>query len=299
VLRGLADLVRNPGRIARRHSRLLGPYKTFANLVLIQKRERLRRLTSTLSADASALRVDDRVGFAVVPPGTVPSAAPVIARCRQLMSSGARRPMRKSHLESLVGVEQLEQYPEFLDFCLDPLFLDGAARYLGDLPVIASVNFWHSKHEDVAFHTSQLYHRDLDDSRQFKVFLFVSDVDEESGPLTVLPADVSERVCRKLGYRPTSGNFRITDDQIRPLLGDGEEHVLTGPSGTIVLADTTRLLHFGSRVASHDRYVVVVQYLTPTNFMRNPFFPVEPWPYAHLAKTGMSPLQRAVLGEGV
>jgi hypothetical protein len=213
------------------------------------------------------------------------------------MRHGARHAMRKTHLESLAGLDDIERYPEFLDFCLDPLFLAAGARYLGDLPVLATVDFWHSKATTGEFHTSQLYHRDLDDARQFKVFLFVSDVDAESGPLTVLPADVSARVGRQLRYRPTSGNFRITDDQIRPLLVAGEERILTGPSGTIVLVDTSRLLHFGSRVSSRDRYVVVAQFLTPTNFMRNPFYSREPWPYAHLAPARVTPLQRAVLGE--
>jgi hypothetical protein len=299
VRRGLAELVRNPGRLARRHSRLLRSYKTFTNLVLLRKRLRLRRLVSTVSVASPAIYLEDNLGFKVLPPEMVASAAPLIARCRDLMCSGARRPMRKTHLESLAGPDEIARYPEFLDFCLDPIFLSAGARYLGDLPVLASVDFWHSRHDTGPFHTSQLYHRDLDDWRQFKVFLFVSDVDTESGPLTVLPAHVTERVCRELGYRATSGNFRITDDQIRSRLANGEEQTLTGPSGTIVLADTSRLLHFGSRVSGRDRYVVVAQYLTPTNFMRNPFFRVEPWPYAHLAHARVTPLQRAVLGEGV
>ena len=299
IRRAVAELIRNPGRVARRHSRFLPAYKTFTNLVLIRRRRRLRRLAASVAAAPAALHLRDSVGFRVIPPGAVASAAPLLARCRDLIDHGARRAMRKTHLESLAGLDHIEQFPEFLDFCLDPLFLAAGAEYLRDLPVLASVDVWHSKPAAGAFHTSQLYHRDLDDSRQFKIFLFVSDVDVESGPLTVLPAEVTERACRALRYQPTSGDFRITDDRIRPLLAPGDEHVLTGPSGTIVLADTSRLLHFGSRVASRDRYVAVVQYLTPTNFMHNPFYSFDPWPYAHLAQPRHTRLQRAVLGAAV
>ena len=66
-----------------------------------------------------------------------------------------------------------------------------------------------------------------------------------------------------------------------------------GPSGTIVFVDTSRLLHFGSRVSSRDRYVVMVQYLALTNFMHNPFYSFEAWPYAHLAQPHFTPAQRA------
>ena len=207
--------------------------------------------------------------------------------------------MRKTHLESLVGPDEIGRIPEFLDFALDPLLLSAAAAYLGELPMLAAVDFWHSRTAAGDWQTSQLYHRDLDDERQLKAFLFVSDVDEGAGPLTIVPADASERIGRTLGYRPASGNFRITDDEIRPLLAAGEERALTGPRGTMVLVDTSRVLHFGSRVITRDRYVVVVQYLTPTNYMRNPFFGAEPWPYAHLSPDRAAPLDRAVLGRPV
>jgi hypothetical protein len=121
-------------------------------------------------------------------------------------------------------------------------------------------------------------------------------VDEGSGPLTVVSADASARVSRALQYRPTSGRVRITDEQIRPLLANGEERALTGPRGTIVLVDTSRVLHYGSRVMTRDRYVVVLQYLTPTNYMRSPFAGAEPWPYAHFSSGRASSLERAVLG---
>ena len=76
-------------------------------------------------------------------------------------------------------------------------------------------------------------------------------------------------------------------------------HHQTGPAGTVVFIDTSRVLHFGSRVATRDRYVVMVQYLALTNFMYNPFYSFKAWPYAHLARPGMSAAQRAVLGEAV
>jgi hypothetical protein len=295
----LGELVVNPGRVARRYHGALGLYKAFSNTVTSSRRQRLRRLTTMLPSPTNELRVTEDEGFKVLAPGRFASADPLIARCRGVVGQAGQRPSKKAQLDSLVGVDQVQHFPEFLDFCLDPTLLGIAADYLHELPILASVEFWHSRATADQFQNSQLYHSDLDDIRQFKIFLFVSDVDEAAGPLTVVPAGRSEQLRRALRYRPRSGHVRIEDEQIRPLLEPGDEHSLTGPAGTVVFIDTSRVLHFGSRVATRDRYVVMVQYLALTNFMYNPFYSFKAWPYAHLARPGMSAAQRAVLGEAV
>jgi hypothetical protein len=290
------ELIVNPGRVARRHPRMQTVYKQASDLFTARRRQRLRRLAATLPAPAAALRVADEAGFRVLSPGVLDSAVPLVARCQRLIGQMPERSAKKAQLHSLIGPAEVGQYPEFLDFCLDLRVLGTAAAYLGELPMLASVEFWHSTPTGQELANSQLYHVDLDDVRQFKVFLFVADVDEESGPLTVLRADVSQRLGRQLGYRPRSGHVRILDADIHPLLAPSDAQVLTGPSGTVVFVDTSRVLHFGSRVARRDRYVVMIQFLTSTNFMRNPFHTFEPWPYAHLARPSFGAVQRAVLG---
>ena len=295
----LGELVVNPGRVARRYHSALGLYKAFSNTVTSSRRQRLRRLAKMLPSPTAELRVHEDDGFKVIAPGPFASAEPLLARCRGLVGQAGQRPSKKAQLDSLVGVDHIQQFPEFLDFCLDPTLLGVAADYLHELPILASVEFWHSRATAEQYQNSQLYHSDLDDVRQFKIFLFVSDVDEQSGPLTVVAAGRSEEIGRALRYRPRSGHVRIEDERIRPLLSPGDERVLTGPPGTVVFIDTSRVLHFGSRVATRDRYVVMVQYLALTNFMYNPFYSFKAWPYAHLARPGMSAAQRAVLGEAV
>jgi hypothetical protein len=295
----LGELVVNPGRVARRYHGAIGLYKAFSDTVTSPRRHRLRRLATTLPTPAAELRVTEDDGFKVIAPGRFSSADPLIARCRSLVGQAGQRPSKKAQLDSLVGVDHVHRFPEFLDFCLDPTLLGVAADYLHELPILASVEFWHSRATAEQFQNSQLYHSDLDDVRQFKIFLFVSDVDDASGPLTVVSAGRSDELRRVLRYRPRSGHVRIEDERIRPLLAPGDERALTGPAGTVVFIDTSRVLHFGSRVATRDRYVVMVQYLALTNFMYNPFYSFKAWPYAHLATPRMSAAQRAVLGEAV
>jgi len=299
AVRLLKELVVNPGRAARRRPAAQKAYKRITDAMTAGRRRRLRELTASLPAPAGDVAVAPDVGLRVVPPGTFASAAPLVARCRALLDSREARVAKKAQLISLLTPQEIGQIPEFMDFCLDPAILAVASAYLGELPILGAVEFWYSRPIDAALSNSQLYHVDLDDVRQLKVFLFVSDVDLESGPLTVLPAHVSARVSKALGYQPASGRVRVDDARIRPLLSPNDEVVLTGTSGTIVFVDTSRALHFGSRVSSRERYVVMVQYLGLTNYMRNPFYAFEPWPFAHVAQPHHSPLQRAVLGQNV
>ena len=297
--RVLRELVVNPGRAARRRPATQKAYKAFSNAVTARRRRLLWDLTGSLPRPGGDRAVPRDTGLRVIAPGTFPSAAALVARCQTLLGHAERRATRKAQLISLLTPGEIGQIPEFVKFCLDPDIVGIASAYLNELPIVGAVELWYSRPIGGDYVNSQLYHVDLDDVQQLKVFLFVSDVDLESGPLTVLPAHVSARVSAALGYRPASGRVRIGDTQIRPLLSPGEEVVLTGPKGTLAFVDTSRTLHFGSRVSSRERYVVMVQYLGLTNYVRNPFYAFEPWPFAHVAEPRHSRLQRAVLGEGV
>lgn len=295
-MRLLKEIVVNPGRVARRWPAAQKAYKTVSNIVMRRRRQRLRMLGAGLPVPRSDLAVSRQTGLRVVPPGTLPSAAQLTAQCQALLQRRTIRVSRKVQLRSLLTPHEVAAIPEFMEFLLDPVLLGVASEYLGELPIIGAVELWCSQPVPAQYSNSQLYHLDLDDVQQLKVFLFVSDVALNCGPLTVLPADVSARVSRAIGYRPSAGHLRLADDQVHPLLLPGEEMVLTGPRGTMVFVDTSRALHFGSRVTGRERYVVMVQYLGLTNYMHNPFFGSNSWPFAFAAKPHHTAMQRAVLG---
>jgi hypothetical protein len=120
-------------------------------------------------------------------------------------------------------------------------------------------------------------------------------VDEQSGPLTVLPADDSQRVRRALGYLYRQ---RLTDAQVASVVGTGRERPILGPAGTTVLVDTSRCFHYGSRVGpgAIPRLVTMIQYQTPYSFML-PAGAQTSLPFRRLIRSGMPALERLVLGE--
>lgn len=73
--------------------------------------------------------------------------------------------------------------PHLLEIANHPQVLALAARYLGCVPTLYSVNAWWSfgGHPETA-PKSQTYHRDEDDFRFCTLFIYLTDVDEAGGP---------------------------------------------------------------------------------------------------------------------
>jgi hypothetical protein len=141
--------------------------------------------------------------------------------------------------------------------------------YLGGLPILLRINLLHSENDALQEGSSQFFHIDPEDFRQVKLFLLVRDVDEETGPLHLVPACVSERIQLRTGYR--LARPRLSDDQVH---AEGDEASVvrcTGSAGTMIFADTSRCFHMGSRPGTKKRYVAMFQYVTPAA----PLFPVD------------------------
>ena len=69
-----------------------------------------------------------------------------------------------------------------------------------------------------------MHHLDMHDRKCMKIFIYIDDVDENCGPLTAIPAKLSERIENKLqyknGYVRQSGALtsRVPDDVIEQIV---------------------------------------------------------------------------------
>lgn len=149
-------------------------------------------------------------------------------------------------------------HPEVLRFATARPVIDMVARYLGCIPVLATVRLWWTPAND-SRESSQLFHRDAEGSEQLKVFVNVTEVTEASGPLTIIPANRSEPIMEQLRYR----RGKLDDATVDACGGLDGVIALTGQSGSAAAVDTTRCLHLGSRGNTEDRVVLMLQY-TPS-----------------------------------
>src|SRR6185436_14659890 len=123
-----------------------------------------------------------------------------------------------------------------------PLILAPIIRYCGMLPVLFNMFVTRAYQKEIQANSAHHFHLDPEDTISFKIFVHLTDVDEDCGPFHALPAGLTENVLEKLGYR---GVNKVTDEDVSRLVGWDQVVRVTGPAGTVAFVDTTRCLHFG------------------------------------------------------
>jgi len=246
------------------------------------------------------IHIPPDAGFLVAPEGRFEETAAIVAEARaQLVRFDATAPPpgknRKRFLQNVLDASTLTLDSAIVRFALRGDVLAAVSEYLGVVPFLSTIAVYHSDTVEGDLKSSQLFHCDGDDVTQIKIFVYCSNVDARSGPLTALDAATTRAVQARTGYRFRD---RLTDDQVREAVSTAREHAFLGCPGTTVFLDTSRCFHFGSRVArdAPPRLVTMVQYQTPYSFML-PGDAQAGSPFRHLVTPSLTPLQRLVLGE--
>lgn len=139
----------------------------------------------------------------------------------------------------------------------DPTLVSIVTKYIGILPIINGVKLLYSPNKKLYEGGAQFFHLDPEGVRQIKLYIYVEDVTEESGPLTLIPAQESQKI-----YRSYQGG-RLKDEWISRFIDPQHFYSITGASGTMIFADTSRCFHFGSRPGKNPRFVIILQYISP------------------------------------
>lgn len=172
----------------------------------------------------------------------------------------------------------------FTRFALQPALLGFLARSFGTLPLLDYVLLTISRPVAGALSQSQLWHRDHDDVRTIKVFVYLTDViSKADGPFTFLPGPPSDRAGQSLrSHAPDAWLLARADPS------DLEQMI--APRLSVFAVETSRCLHMGSRVAEgHSRALFTATFTTaPRIFGGESRFVTAP---------GESELVRAVLGQ--
>lgn len=162
----------------------------------------------------------------------------------------------------------------FLQFALEEKILDIAASYLRSYCKLRMIDLWYNisrgKEQPVL---SQKWHRDGEDIRLVKVFLYFNDVDNENGPFVYVSGSHQKGKYGKLWPPKTIieqmyGGVYPEQEEIDSQISNDDIVTCTGKAGTMIFCDTYGL-HRGGHCISGDRIAGNWVYTTPASFCGN------------------------------
>ncbi len=150
-------------------------------------------------------------------------------------------------------------------WALYPEMLAIVNEYMGMYGQILALKYWYSVASGgQKADGSQVWHRDYNDWHLVKTFLYVDDVDEETGPFAFVKG-THRGVLRHTDppfFRDSLGARRVSDEQMETFAPKSKWITAVGKAGTVIVADTTGF-HKGGFATRHDRKMIVVAYKSP------------------------------------
>jgi hypothetical protein len=203
-------------------------------------------------------------GYAWPPQGLLPGVPAAVAFANQLLEAKrteSRTDPRTFRGADLLAATRYEEAPAFFDIALSDEMLQLAATYMGEIPVLAKPRLWWTKPDADNPGGPQLFHIGARARpvvvRQAKFLIAMSDVDEDSGPFTFLPLKISDEIVRAIDYEMGE---EVPDEVIFRYAKPSDVTRFVGKAGTGIMIDTSRCFHFGRRLQTKERLMLMIQY---------------------------------------
>jgi hypothetical protein len=145
-----------------------------------------------------------------------------------------------------------------------PRLLDLANAYLGLWSKLEYVDLWYNPPalEDER-KSSQRWHRDFNDRHLLKAFIYLVDVDENTGPFEYVPRSAPGGELDALWpWRPLGENYPPEDELAARI--DGRSVTFTAPKGTIIFCNTAGF-HRGGFVTAKPRVLATFTWDSPAS----------------------------------
>jgi ectoine hydroxylase-related dioxygenase (phytanoyl-CoA dioxygenase family) len=159
---------------------------------------------------------------------------------------------------------QLGADDPWLRLGVNPRLLDLANAYLEMWSKLEYVDVWYTAPAGTdERRASQRWHRDFNDRHLLKAFLYLVDVDEETGPLEYVPRSAPGGELEQLWpWRPLGENYPPDDEFAERV--NGRSVTFTAPKGTIIFCNTSGF-HRGGFAKSKPRVLATLTWDSPAS----------------------------------
>ncbi|MBI3515851.1 MAG: hypothetical protein HY060_17600 [Proteobacteria bacterium] len=228
---------------------------------LARWRPRSARLAPSAPADAAAAALE-RDGFHVLAaPLRASQLDDIVAHLARFMCRDPYRPELgafdptaaappATHV-AFYPPEAVVSAPHVVALANDPFILATVERVFGCKPTIGYLAAWWSFQGHAEGEQAELFHRDVDDWRFLKLFVYLTDVDDAAGPHVYVPGSQAVPKLLRIG--------RYSDAAVTGAFGAEAMHRFEGARGTAFLEDTFGL-HRGLPPRSRNRLILQVVY---------------------------------------
>jgi hypothetical protein len=155
--------------------------------------------------------------------------------------------------------EDVINNPDVQGLMADPSILAVAQTYLGSPPIADVINmWWHTGFSDKPdAEAAQFFHFDMDRIKWLKFFIYLTDVDEQSGPHCYIAG--SHRTGAIPQELLSKGYARLDDEEVFRHFSADRMVKFKAPRGTVIVEDS-RGLHKGLEVHKGDRLMLQLQF---------------------------------------
>jgi ectoine hydroxylase-related dioxygenase (phytanoyl-CoA dioxygenase family) len=151
-------------------------------------------------------------------------------------------------------------------FCLSRRLLDVANAYLRLWSKLEYVDLWYSipQPPEAERRASQRWHRDYNDRHLLKAFLYLVDVDEETGPFQYVPgSQPGGPYADAWPWRPLGQTYPPEEELAQRIPPDAVK-TFTAPKGTLILCNTSGF-HRGGFATGKPRVLATATYSSPAS----------------------------------
>lgn len=179
---------------------------------------------------------------------------------------------QKPYLVRMFGRDAVFRWPSvWLDIALQPEILNTINSYLGLCSKLRYLDVWDTvpKRHEGPDQASQQWHRDPEDRRLVKTFLYFTDVDAGAGAMQYVPHSRRGEKYGNLWPQKFPAGATLKSDELESRIPQADWVTCSFPAGTLLFVDTVGF-HRGGRATTHRRVLATWTYSSPAS----------PWPRA-------------------
>jgi len=178
---------------------------------------------------------------------------------QEVQSKGRKEDQHKDYMLHIANFDDpINGDHPLLHVALDGRLLRTVAAYMGMWPQLHAIGSWLNFPVNQDAKASQLWHRDPEDLKTVKVFIYLDDVGPKQGPFTFIKASHPWGAdCNKAPRHQHPR--RVLDHEMVDTFPPARWTECTGPARTMIIADTVGY-HRGGHVVEGHRLLVTFTY---------------------------------------